>query len=223
MWSVTQTLNSAGERVTYITDGAVKVTSPVGGWTMITSAPQWDVTVFNSGSKTWFRSSREKYLTSFVGRANMVSSVLTPSGGEWQKTNDKSKMLGVNAVKYQYVDKLRPSQHSNFNCWLAEEIPFSKPANELTYQFMGAPSVNMLPLRMVAASGFKAIPLGQKAVILETTEVKRVSMPADFLKVPTGYRQAKSAIEVMIGIDGNGFMNDFTGMFDEPEKSKGRK
>lgn len=222
MWVVTQTLHSAGERVAYITDGAVKLTSPVGGWSMITSAPQWDVTVFNTGSKTWFRSSREKYLSSFIGRANMVSSVLTPAGGAWQKTNDRSKVLGVNAVRYQYVDKLHPNQHTTFNCWLAEDIPFSTAASELSYQFMGAPTKGLLPLRLIA-TGLKSIPFDKKAVIVDTTEVKRISIPPDFFKMPTGYRLAKSAVEVMIGLDGNGFMNDFTGMFDQPEKSKSRK
>lgn len=219
VWMVTQKLQGAGERVTYITDGAVKVTSPVGGWSMVTKAPEWEVTAYNSGSKTWFKSAREKYLSSFIGRANMVSSMLTPEGGAWKKTNTRSKILGVDAVLYEYVNIQRPNQPSTYKCWMAEKIPFSKSANEITYKFMGAPDTNMLPLQMIASS-LKAIQIDKKATILETKEVKRMPMQADLFKIPTGYRLANSAVEVMIGLDGNGFMNDFTGMFDEPAKSQ---
>lgn len=105
------------------------------------------------------------------------------------KTSETATVLNHHCIKYIVESKGADGKPTTSNAWVTTEIRginFKALMNQLARgQAMGIPDFDGTPLKTETA-----IP-GTGNLTMEVTEVKKGSMPASVVQIPTGYTEAK--------------------------------
>ncbi|HEY9777361.1 MAG TPA: hypothetical protein V6C81_26600 [Planktothrix sp.] len=151
---------------------------------------------FDKGTVTMFKDSLKSYCTmtydQWKGQFAQNKNKLKKE--REIKKGITAKISGVEAVQYLLLNKDRTEKHLSEEYWTAspKEIPakFTAPLSEL----VGLPPELGVPLRVTQRKRD-----GRTLNVLETLKVTRSTFGPKLLQCPSGYKQVKDAVSLVLG------------------------
>ena len=94
-WVLTQKSTTLGDQYVYISTGGLKIVNPKAGFALATSAPDWNITLYNDKTKVYYETTLTKWRKNFdrQGRGAELS------GHGWTK-GPTSTIAGLKATQY---------------------------------------------------------------------------------------------------------------------------
>jgi len=104
---------------------------------LVSTAPEWEVTIFNRRAKKCFKTSLDKLANDWIESLPEGALTAQPKGPENEKT-----IAGHRAGHFQIKDKTRPA----IDVWLTHDIPLEPNVIKLIRRLYGNDSIDGLPL-----------------------------------------------------------------------------
>lgn len=192
---------------------AVRVSESVNGTVVVSKAPQWKVSVYNTRNKLYYDMS----LDTWKKHGLRVTWVMMANTSDWPVVKAGSeKFLGRDTDVYLLPAdpnaraKIRMHKPVDFNYGRAGEYWVDKIAGPreratVIMQLYKLPEVPQTPLKLKVYnpgnSGFFGVSntaAGKEQMLLQTFSIKKAIMPASTFDVPSGYKRARDDSEVTI-------------------------
>lgn len=197
----------SGHQTIYVTDHALKIDNDKLGATILCTAPNWDVFIYNRRSHTFFETPANKFKASFF-------QALTSVYGEglsrlvWEKEGPTT-LVGVPAVKYVCIPKnnqeikLRTVPITKGYYWIASKFQLPANAYGVLAKVDSLPFLPGLPLAVnyTASDGKTDSPLSLKSA-------RKITVSSGDFARPKGYTKAKSERDVFIDDAGQSAIED---------------
>lgn len=197
--------------INYLTAHAFKSKATIGGFTVISKAPDWKVTVFNDKSKVYW----EVPLSQFKGE--MAARVYASERADlmrckWQKKKEYD-FLGEKTVEYATTgtggdDKANPRGKVYNGFFLS--LPVERPPEiyALLAKLYQLPTLPGIPLRMEV--NFKMLGQLDHVKGLNTRKLTKTILTDKEFAPPSDYRQVFSESEVFLDPASKAALSEFT-------------
>jgi hypothetical protein len=190
-WLLEQKNRFYGDYKVYVSPKAIKVVCTKNGWIDIAKAPDWDVYVLGSSTKSYYRWDIRKF------RTHPLTTMMTRIKSDTKplKTKEEGSIAGLAAIKYiaSGADAAR-GEVSSSDFWVAKNLVLPQQAIHIMCCNAGLPELNGVPLRVRATLESEGYQL-----MLDTTSAQLVSLSNEFFTVPSNFRPAKRIEDVMLG------------------------
>lgn len=206
-WVLTQKSQTLGDQYVYISSSGMKCYNPRIGFTLVSHAPDWNVTLYNEKTKVYFQTSVEEWSRNLSAQG--MTSEMSSKG--WNRSGS-STICGLKATEYDMSGSktalmktrkgTRRATISNAKYWVSDEIRVPPQLAGLLAAAYGLPSMQNVPLRLAC------IDKGQNKTLLDTYRSQSASIPNSYYQVPNGMKLVKSEAEVMMTDEQNQILND---------------
>jgi hypothetical protein len=185
------------------------------GFTIVSRAPKWEVTVFRKDDKVYFSETLAKFEGSGVVSDLIISSKDRHIGGKRPPSEFRFKTLAAQrrTSRNELIEYL-PIR--NLTCQQVEAVIYA------TYKVSTEEGI---PLYMIGTAYGKdwltgIDEKGHRKIYLKTTEAKFVNIPKDSFTTPTGYHRVSTIAEAFSGTSARKASEAFEPMFDVGKKGK---
>lgn len=197
----------SGHQIIYVTEHALKIDNDKLGATILCTAPNWDVFIYNRRSHRFFETTADKFKASFF-------QALTSVYGEglcrlvWDKEGPTS-LSGVPAIKYVCIPKLnqeiklRKIAIKEGHYWIASKLVLPASAYHVLAKIDSLPLLPGLPL----AVNYTAVD-GKTDSTLTLKSTRKITVSSTDFARPKGYAKAKSERDVFIDDAGQSAIED---------------
>lgn len=205
-WVLTQRSANFGDQYVYISPNGLKLVSPKQGVNIVTSAPEWNVALYNDKTRMYYSTSFAKWMQDLdrklAGRGQDMSQ------RKWTKAGSHN-VAGLQAT--QYVVEGGTSQmaakHSagirHADCWISDDIAVPPQISQMLAKVYGLPDTRTFPLKVSTVSTS-----GTLTNMLDTYRTQVCPIPSHYFGLPQGYRRADSEAEVMVDDETRQILND---------------
>jgi hypothetical protein len=210
-WVLTQRSAQFGDQYVYISPSGLKLVSPSKGINIVTSAPEWNVALYNDKNKSFYSTSYGKWMQDLdrklAGRGQDMSD------RKWTKAGS-TKVAGQNATQYVTNGSPRMAKSASIrhaDCWISEDIAVPGHIAQMLAKVYGLPDTRTFPLKVSYVTTN-----GSLSPMLDTLSTQTCPFPPHYFGLPQGYKRAESEAEVMIDDETRQILNDLAG--DQPTR-----
>lgn len=210
-WVLTQRSAQFGDQYVYISPSGLKLVSPAKGINIVTSAPDWNVALYNDKNKSFYSTSFNKWMQDLdrklAGRGQDMSD------RKWTKSGS-TKVAGQNATQYVTNGSPRMAKSASIrhaDCWISEDIAVPAHIAQMLAKVYGLPDTRTFPLKVSYVSNN-----GSLSSMLDTLSTQSCPFPPHYFGLPQGYKRAESEADVMIDDETRQILNDLAG--DQPTR-----
>jgi hypothetical protein len=200
-WILTQHSKIFGDQYIYISTHGVKCVNPKQGVGWVTQTPNWNITFFNEKTKLYYPLSASNW------RNKIARNGLIPNNVHWSKIGSGS-IAGLKASQYKMTNSTQTEKSSNSKWvsatyWLADDINVPPSLAQLISAACGLPTSDSIPLQLSYCNQS-----GNTQTLLTTYNQQSTSIPDSYFSVFSGYKLAKSEVEVLISQENRALLND---------------
>ncbi len=213
-WVLTQRSANFGDQYVYISPTGLKLVSPKQGVNIVTSAPDWNVALYNDKTRMYYSTSFAKWMQDLdrklAGRGQDMSQ------RKWTKSGSHN-IAGLQATQYvvEGGTAQMAAKHSagirHADCWISDDIAVPPQISQMLAKVYGLPDTRTFPLKVSTVSTS-----GTLTNMLDTYRTQVCPIPAHYFGLPQGYRRADSEAEVMVDDETRQILNDLAS--DQPNR-----
>ena len=212
-WTLTQRSEYMGDQYIYVCRTGFKWVSPKAGANIVTSAPNWSVTMFNDKTKQYFVTTFAKWKSQMVSTGGRRARQM--QAARWRKSGSGT-ISGLKATKYVMAGPAKGgggklSGVKRASCWVSDDIEVPGPIADMLSKAYGMPRTKYYPLRVTYLTN-----RGQVKVALDTYRSSTCTIPATYFTSPSGYQLASSQAEILMDDDTRQLLRDMAGEVDSP-------
>jgi hypothetical protein len=190
-WSIDSTSNMMGTVNCKFTDEAVFMRLDKMGLVIITTAPKWNMLVYNDVNKNSMKMTKEQWQKRFG--SGLMSKRTQKEPVTTEATNKKEKIIGYAAEQLLVKKKVKDKISVSMELWLAKAIDGPAQLKALFRTFLNLPEdFKGMPLRVLANQNGHLVP------ILEAYKVTKTTFPKDTFQALTGYKEVKDEMALMM-------------------------
>lgn len=210
-----------GDQYIYVCKSGFKWVSPKAGANIVTSAPQWTVTMFNDKTKQYFVTTFAKWKSQMVQAGGRRAKQM--QAARWKKSGSGT-ISGLKATKYVMAGNPKGgsgklSGVKRASCWVSDDIEVPGPIADMLSQAYGMPRTKYYPLRVTYLTN-----RGQVKTALDTYRSSVCTIPPAYFGSPSGYQLASSQAEILMDDDTRQLLKDMAGELDgAPSKPTQKK
>lgn len=201
-WILAQQGKISGKSTVHITANALKAYKHTAQDTVMCTPPKFLVTLYNQKTQAYFVTPLDKW------RAKLLCKLEGALSGSEPAPKRASKTEEINGIKcelwkavisdkmpvLQTKDRKGPQREiSAIDYWVAKDIRVEPNVSATLCYFHGMPKLPGVPIKVTYY-----YTTGDRYNILETYSAKKATVDVASFKPPTGYRQAKTDMEVFI-------------------------
>lgn len=201
VWRLFQTDQMIGKRVVYIGQNGYLAAYTQGHYSMVSSAPKWDVTYYNSDQKLIYTKSMAQWKTTMNTRAKIFRDSLYPE--HWTaKPGKTTKLLGHPCLSYVFTSTKTVDADSiaKSTIYVGQELVVPAKMSDFFAVTWGKDlsDHHMVSIEIEQGNGYKSSKL-------DTKSIDKVLVDANFFDVPKGFKTAQSESQITLG---DGLIND---------------
>jgi len=203
-WVLTQRSANLGDQYVYISATGLKLVSPKQGVNIVTSAPDWNVAMYNDKTRMYYSTSFSHWMQELDHK--MAGRGQDMSQRKWTKAGSQ-QVAGLNATQYVMngsggqLTKSANIRHAD--CWISTDIAVPTQISQMLAKVYGLPDTRTFPLKVSYVSS-----TGTLSPMLDTYRTQACPIPSHYFGLPQGYRRAESEAEVMIDDETKQILND---------------
>lgn len=195
-WKLHQTSDFYGDQVTYVSPEMIVIETKKMGIKLFMTAPDFNITGVNYGSKSYARLSSSECKSELLGNARSQHFA--------HKKFGRDVVAGMNTIKYGVENSERPTVKTlvpastidgktyNTLFWAATDIKIPVQFTDMMSSMMQVPHGLGVPMRMMQYTG-----KGTEIVSLDTKKAELVTIPADLTVIPKGYVKVKDEMSLL--------------------------
>ncbi|HEY9679043.1 MAG TPA: hypothetical protein V6C76_13620 [Drouetiella sp.] len=195
-WVLSQKSTTLGDQYMYISPNGLKCVNPRIGVAMVTHAPDWNITMFNDKTRSYYQTTLDGY------KAKLAQRGLTSDLASRQWTRATSGTIaGMKATQYvmrggtivrNSRNGAKTSSVSAADYWVSDDIQVPSRLGELLSSAYGLPMTQNVPLRLESTDA------KGPHNMLETFSMQVANIPTGYFNCPAGYKAVTSEAEVMM-------------------------
>lgn len=205
-WFLQQKSSHTGEQQLYVTATGIKTYSPKNKVGVFSRGPGWQVFMYNDQTKLYFDEPINQWIADLSKNKSQLE------GATW-KAGRQANIAGLKATEYVMSSSpppgaTRPKKRTQAtpraaSFWVANEISIPRNLVGLMAKTYGLPSTYKVPLAFTVIGAD-----GRTNTLLQTVSVQKVTMPPSLWLKPTGYKRAKSDVDVLVDQDTKDAIDD---------------
>lgn len=200
-WVLTQRSKEMGDQYVYLSPNGLKCVNPRQGVGLVARAPSWNVFFYNEKTRLYYS------LTFDSWRRKLEARRRAPRNIAWRKSQS-GNVAGLKATKYVASNSTassvgRGNAWSSADCWVADQIKVPQRLAEMLTTVYGLPTTQAVPLRVTYTDLN-----GREETILDTYQQQSTPVPDSYLTAPSGYKLAKSEVEVLMTAENRQLVDD---------------
>lgn len=201
VWRLDQPDQMIGKRVVYIGQNGYLASYTPGHYSIVSSAPRWDVTYYNTAQKLICTKTMAQWKTSMSTRAKLFRDSLYPE--KYTVQQGKSiKILGHPCKSYVFrsTTKVDKASIAKSTIYVADELVVPTKMSDFFAVTWGKnlSDHHMVRIDIELGSGYTASKL-------DTKSIDKVLVDANFFEVPKGLNATQNESQVTLG---DGLIND---------------
>jgi hypothetical protein len=190
-WSIDSTSNMMGTVSCKFTDDAVYMRLDKMGLVIITTAPKWNMFVYNDVNKNYMNMTREQWQKRFgsglMAKRSTKEPIVTVA------TNKEQKILGFSAEQFLVKRKIKDKETVSMELWLTKGLTGPEQLKALFRTFLNMPQdFKGMPLRVLSNQNGHLVPLMDAYKVTKTTFTK------DTFQTLKGYKEVKDEMALMM-------------------------
>lgn len=215
-WFIEQHNPHTGDWTVYLSDAGMSATNQQLGCTLVTSAPNWDMTIYNERTKMYFSSPLEKWngLSGVLhGAARDTGQQLNYPGSPVavkpaEKVRDTA-ILNHKATVYR-SDSLVTSGLRKLEFAVTPDVQPSAHLKQVFGKLYGVKAIKTKGLPIMVSYLDQN---GKKTLVFETTKLLQIDVPANKLQFTNkaNYKKVETEISVFIDEKGNNDIENILG------------
>jgi hypothetical protein len=200
-WVLTQRSKELGDQYVYLSPSGLKCVNPRQGVGIVTKAPNWNVSLYNERTRLYYSLTFDQWKKKLEARGR------SPRDLSWRK-GQSGHIAGLKATRYVMTNTAASGRHSNkewvsADYWVADQIKAPAQLASMLTTTYGLPAIHGVPLRLRYTDAS-----GRSETVLDTYQQQSTPVPDSYLACPSGYRLAKSEIEVMMTEENKQMVDD---------------
>lgn len=212
-WVLTQRSANFGDQYVYISPTGLKLVSPKQGVNIVTSAPEWNVALFNDKTRMYYSTSFAKWMQELdrklAGRGQDMSLRKWTKGGSHTVAGLQATQYVMEGGTAQMAKHAAGIRHAD--CWISNDIAVPPQISQMLAKVYGLPDTRTFPLKVSAVTTSGAL-----TSMLDTYRTQNCPIPVNYFGLPQGYRRADSEAEVMVDDETRQILNDLAS--DQPSR-----
>jgi hypothetical protein len=190
-WSIDSTSNMMGTVSCKFTDDAVYMRLDKMGLVIITTAPKWNMFVYNDVNKNYMNMTREQWQKRFgsglMAKRSSKEPIITVA------TNKEQKILGFSAEQFLVKRKIKDKETVSMELWLTKGLTGPEQLKALFRTFLNMPQdFKGMPLRVLSNQNGHLVPMMDAYKVTKTTFTK------DTFQTLKGYKEVKDEMALMM-------------------------
>ncbi|MBK9620326.1 MAG: hypothetical protein IPO31_14235 [Candidatus Obscuribacter sp.] len=201
VWRLNQPDQMIGKRVIYIGQNGYRAAYTQGHYSMVSSAPKWDVTYYSSDQKLFCTKSMAQWKTSMNTRAKLFRDSLYPEN--WTVKPGKTiKILGHPCQSYVFASTkpVDAGSIAKSTIYVGQELVVPPKMSDFFAVTWGKnlSDHHMVRIELELGNGYKSTKL-------ETKGIDKVLVDANFFDIPQGFKATQNESQITLG---DGLIND---------------
>lgn len=208
-WTVTQSgsLPIGGAAIITFSSAGVSISNRDSGLHLVAKSPNWDITLFSTKTKACYKSSLKDWAQS-IRKRTKDSGGGPFDGATWKPAKGNYSVAGFPAQTFvtetSGIKKMSCSRSAtpsgkgtaklpSARLYLAKDIVTPAQVSEIVSQLYAVPNNQRLPLKLEFT-----LPERKPVTRVNTTLIEKQNIPESTFAIPSGLRQVKSDMEVLI-------------------------
>jgi hypothetical protein len=190
-WSIDSNSNMMGTVSCKFTDDAVYMRLDKMGLVIISTAPKWNMLVYNDLNKNYMNMTRDQWQKRFGSGLMSKHSQKEPM--TTVATNKEEKILGFSAEQFLVKRKIKDKMTVSMELWLTRALVGPEQLKALFRTFLNMPQdFKGMPLRVLSNQNGHLVP------IMEAYKVTKTTFPKDTFQTLKGYKEVKDEMALMM-------------------------
>jgi hypothetical protein len=203
-WSIDSNSNMMGSVTCKFNDDAAYMRLDKMGLVIISSAPKWNMLVYNDVNKNCMKMTFEQWQKRFG--AGMLGKSSKKEPMKTVTTKKREKILGFSADQILLKGKVNGVEQTRMEVWLSTAISAPMQLKSLFRTFLNLPEdMHGMPLRVLTLQNGKLVPM------LEAYKVTKATLAKETFQPLTGYKEVKDEMALMMDDGDSSSADDLLG------------